>query len=220
MSSTSGTRGIRLANPGNLRHGEPWQGMSEDQPDPDFVKFTAAQFGVRAMGRTLLTYKKKNVLTVRAIIGRWAPPVENDTDAYVDHVAQLLGVTPDEAIDVDDCEIALKLVKAIIKHENANQQPYSDKMLLEGLRMAGIHNAPAKKLTQRGAFQTQGAAAVASGLGLVAAVAEPVKKAADGLEPFQGSPIIGQVVIALLTLAGAATLAGVIREWIKSKRGL
>lgn len=219
MASTT-TRGIRLANPGNLRHGERWQGMADDQPDPDFVKFTAAQFGVRAMGRVLLTYKKKKVSTVRAIISRWAPKVENDTDSYVDHVADLIGVTPDEAIDVDDCEVALKLVKAIIKHENANAMPYSDKMLLEGLRMAGIHNAPAKKLTQRGAFQTQSTAAVASGLGLVAAVAEPVKKAADGLEPFQGSPIIGQVVIGLLTLAGAATLAGVVREWIKTRKGL
>ncbi len=219
MASTT-TRGIRLANPGNLRHGERWQGMAEDQPDPDFVKFTAAQFGVRAMGRVLLTYKKKKVSTVRAIISRWAPKVENDTDAYVDHVADLIGVTPDEAIDVDDCAVALALVKAIIRHENANAMPYSDKMLLEGLRMAGIHNAPAKKLTQRGAFQTQAVGAAASGLGLVAAVAEPVKKAAEGLEPFQGSPIIGQVMIGLLTLAGAATLAGVAREWIKTKKGL
>lgn len=219
-------RGIRLANPGNLRHSrETWLGMAEDQPDPDFVKFTAAQFGVRAIGRTLLTYKKKKVVTVRAIISRWAPKignsgaVENDTDSYVDHVASLLGVTPDEAIDVDDCSVALPLVKAIITHENG-QQPYSDKVLLEGLRMAGIHNAPAKKLAQRGAFQTQAVGAAASGLGLVAAVAEPIKKAADGLEPFQGSPIIGQVMIGLLTLAGAATLAGIAREWIKSKKGL
>lgn len=214
-------RGIRLANPGNLRHGgkEPWQGMADDQPDPDFVKFTATQFGIRAMARVLLTYKKKRVRTPRAIVTRWAPPNENDTDAYVDHVAQVLGVQPDDLIDVDDCSVALPLIKAIILHENG-VQPYSDKVLLEGLRMAGIHNAPPKPLMQRTAFKAQAVAGTASGLGLVATLSEPVKKAADGLEPFTASPMIQQVAIGLVTLAGVAALAGMASEALKRRKGL
>jgi hypothetical protein len=47
-----------------------------------------------------------------------------------------------------------------------------------------------------------------------------VKKAADGLDPFTGSPIIGNVVIGLLTIAGGATLAGVIGTWLKARKGL
>lgn len=221
MASTTTPRGIRLANPGNLRHGgkEPWQGLADDQPDPDFVKFTATQFGIRAMARVLLTYKKKRVRTVRAIISRWAPSVENDTDSYIEHVAQKLGVQPDDLIDVDDCTVALPLIKAIILHENG-VQPYSDKVLLEGLHMAGIQNAPPKKLIDRTAFKAQAVGAAGSGLGAVALIAEPVKKAADGLEPFTASPLIQQIAIGLVTLAGVAALAGMASEAIKRRKGL
>ncbi len=213
-------RGVRLNNPGNLRHSkDKWQGKASEQPDASFVQFTSPQFGIRAMARVLIQYEKAGVNTVRKVIDRWAPAVENDTEAYIAHVAQLLDADPDQIIDIDSFEVMFPLVKAIIAHENANYA-YPDKLVTDALRMAGVHDAPAKKLTEQGGFKTQAVAATASGLGVVAAVAEPVKKAADGLEPFTGSPIIGQVVIGLLTLAGAATLAGVIGTWLKARKGL
>lgn len=212
-------RGIRLKNPGNIRHGDKWDGRSADQPDPDFVKFEQPQFGIRAIARVLISYEKKGINTVRGVINRWAPPNENDTGSYVMHVAGLLSVDPDEVIDIDSYEVMDPLVRAIIRHENG-QQPYSDKVIRDSLRLAGVIGTPKKKLTETGSFKTQAVGAAASGLGLVAAVAEPVKKAADGLEPFTGSPIIGQVVIGLLTLAGAATLAGIVGSWLKARKGL
>jgi hypothetical protein len=224
MADAPTPRGIRNANPGNLRHGDKWQGMADQQTDQDFVQFKTPQFGIRALMRVLITYEKKGYNTVRAIIGRWAPPNENNTEAYVQHVAQQLGVTTDEPLDVDSFEVALPLVKAIIVHENGPRPGggdwYSEKLLTDALRMAGVHDAPNKKLTERGGFKTQATATVASGLGVMAAVAEPVKKAADGLDPFTGSPIIGNVVIGLLTIAGGATLAGVIGTWLKARKGL
>jgi hypothetical protein len=33
------TRGIRNCNPGNIRKGAPWQGLSVDQPGVDFYTF-------------------------------------------------------------------------------------------------------------------------------------------------------------------------------------
>lgn len=213
-------RGLRNHNPGNLRRGkDKWQGLADEQPDPEFWTFEAPQYGIRAIARTLLTYDKKGVNTVRRIINRWAPPVENNTASYIQHVAEKLGVEPDDYIDVDTVEVMRPLVEAIILHENG-RQPYKPQVILDGLRMAGVSDAPKKPLIRQGAFTTQATAAAASGLGVVATVAEPIKKASDGLEPFQGSPIISHIVIALLTIAGIATLAGVVGTWLKHRKGL
>ena len=134
------TRGLRNHNPGNIdRDGTPWQGMAEDQSsDPRFIVFKSAPFGIRAIARVLITYQDKHGLgTVRKIINRWAPPVENDTGAYVQAVAAALGVEANDIIDVHDFEVMRPLVKAIIKHENG-VQPYADSVINYGLSLAGI----------------------------------------------------------------------------------
>lgn len=134
------SRGIRNNNPGNIDRNETkWQGMSKDQSsDPRFIVFDAPEWGIRALAKTLLTYQSKHGLnTVRAIINRWAPPVENNTDAYVNAVAKAVGVGPDSRIDLDNYLTIRPLVEAIIHHENG-QQPYSDKEIDEGLHRAGI----------------------------------------------------------------------------------
>jgi hypothetical protein len=134
------TRGIRNNNPGNIdRDGTPWQGMADDQSsDKRFIVFKSAPYGIRALARVIVTYQDKHGLsTVRRIIGRWAPPVENDTEAYVDAVAASVGVGPDDVINVHDFNVMKPLVKAIIKHENG-VQPYADSVINYGLTLAGI----------------------------------------------------------------------------------
>lgn len=216
-------RGIRLNNPGNIRHGkDKWAGKSAEQPDPSFIKFDTMQHGVRAIARILISYDKCGVNTVATIVARWAPPSENDTEAYIENVASWVNVDPAEVLDIDNCDVMLPLIRAIVRQENglAAAAGLKDKVILEGMRMAGVHGVKPKGLAERGGFKTQAVATAASGLGLAATVAEPVKKAADGLEPFSGSPIISQVVIGLLTIAGAATLAGVVGTWLKARKGL
>ena len=134
------TRGIRNFNPANIdRDGTPWQGMADDQSsDPRFIVFKSAPYGIRACARVLITYQDKHGLnTVRKIINRWAPTVENDTEAYIQAVAASIGVAPDSAIDVHEYEVMKPLVKAIIKHENG-VQPYADSVINYGLTMAGV----------------------------------------------------------------------------------
>lgn len=122
--STSGARGLRNNNPGNIRKSaDQWKGLAAVQDDPAFFKFTHAQYGVRALGRILQTYRNKYGLqTVRDIIGRWAPPNENNTTSYVNSVARALGVTADEPIDV--YARLPDLAAAIIRHENGSN-PYT-----------------------------------------------------------------------------------------------
>ena len=127
-------RGIRNNNPGNIRHGDKWDGLAAVQSDTSFCVFQTPEYGIRAMARVLMNYQRRyGIETVRGIINRWAPPVENDTDAYVDHVAQVVGVDPDEALVV--AEVLPRLIPVIIKHENG-QMPYSDKQIATGIRMA------------------------------------------------------------------------------------
>ncbi len=131
-------RGVRQNNPGNLRHGDHWQGMATDQPDPDFIKFVSPVWGIRALCRTLLTYSGRHGLrTVRTIISRWAPPNENNTDAYVAAVAKAVGVLDGEPIDLSRGDTMRLLVKAIIRHENG-QQPYDDATIDDAMKKAGV----------------------------------------------------------------------------------
>lgn len=138
------TRGERNNNPGNIdRNHIKWKGMSPDQSgDARFIVFTSAVWGIRALARNLLTYSTLypegtpgDIDTVREIVNRWAPPVENDTGAYVKSVASAVGVGADDPIDVTDEELMCRLVKAIIRHENG-RVVYEDDLILDGVQRA------------------------------------------------------------------------------------
>lgn len=115
-------KGIRLNNPGNIVRNEiSWQGMSTMQDDPRFVRFETPVFGIRALMKILQNYYFKYQLdSVRAIINRFAPPVENDTESYIIGVAKQLKVTDNDVIDLEDKSTLITLVQAIIIHENGN----------------------------------------------------------------------------------------------------
>lgn len=131
-------RGIRNNNPGNIdRTAEKWQGMAADQSsDSRFVVFSAPVWGLRALAKVLLSYQRKHGLrTPAAIIGRWAPPVENDTGAYARQVAKALGVGVGDQIDLQQPETLQRILPAIVQHENG-QQPYPTALVAEAVRLA------------------------------------------------------------------------------------
>lgn len=128
-------RGIRNNNPGNIRHGDKWQGLSAEQTDSEFCVFSRPEYGIRALCRVLRTYQRKHGLRdVQSIINRFAPSIENDTDSYIKSVCLKLDVNPETPIDLDETGIMLNLLKAIIRHENG-EQPYTDKQLLNGIKL-------------------------------------------------------------------------------------
>ena len=92
------SRGIRNNNPLNIRRtATRWQGACEEQKDKSFVQFKSMAYGYRAAWKILQSYyghfcRKEEPFTVRNIIGRWAPPVENDTEAYIRNVLVLGGL--------------------------------------------------------------------------------------------------------------------------------
>jgi|TARA_B100000513_G_scaffold192709_1_gene119267 hypothetical protein len=128
-------RGIRNKNPGNIKLGTNWDGLADEQSDPVFCVFKEAVWGIRALMRILLTYRfTHNRKNIDSIIKRWAPPSENDTDAYIVFVSKKMGIEPMEIID-NSIEAYLPLVKAIIQMENG-MQPYDDELIVEGMYKA------------------------------------------------------------------------------------
>ena len=98
------TRGLRNNNPLNIRHSRnKWQGAAATQTDKAFVQFETMAYGYRAAWKILDTYclnfrRKRQAYNVRNIIARWAPPAENDTEAYIHTVVRLSGLGGNESI--------------------------------------------------------------------------------------------------------------------------
>ena len=116
-------RGIRNNNPLNIRRSKDrWKGMAEAQTDGAFVQFKTLEYGWRA-AFWLLTrtyYHQYRLFTIRGIIQKWAPPHENNTRAYIDHVSRLSGIAPDEPIGIPSDQPArwMALATAMAIQEN------------------------------------------------------------------------------------------------------
>lgn len=114
-------RGIRNNNPGNIKITcVKWKGLADVQDDPTFFIFSDMVYGCRALLRLLRTYYEViGCYSVRSIINRYAPPEENDTESYINHVAQKCNVHPDGHLELTK-ENHLILAKAIARHENGS----------------------------------------------------------------------------------------------------
>lgn len=175
-------RGLRLNNPGNIRHSaDKWQGKSASQPDKSFVAFDAPKWGIRALARVLIIYQDKHECdTPREFISRWAPPSENDTEAYVRSVCQASGWMPMQRINMKNYKDASALVVAIIKHENG-QQPYSDTEIEEGLKLAGIVKEPQRGIVAEATNAKTVNATVAATAATITATVAPIASVWDTL---------------------------------------
>jgi len=111
-------RGLRNNNPGNLRKSSSvWMGEVPSD-DPDFVAFESIDWGYRAIFVLLRGYIAKGYDTIEKIINRYAPTIENNSQAYITHVVSLTGIREDTVIDADDSQTLIKIIAAISYHEN------------------------------------------------------------------------------------------------------
>ena len=105
---------LRQYNPGNLMEGK---GMLEKLDDERFATFPTLEAGWNALIRQLDKYAGKNGLksntgitgesTLAEAMGKYAPKYENDTEGYINTLANAMGVTPDTKIkELDNKEWA------------------------------------------------------------------------------------------------------------------
>lgn len=200
-------RGIRNHNPGNIRrNGDPWQGLAERQSDIEFFTFKDPIYGIRALARTLIAYQDKHGLrSIRQIISRWAPPVENNTNAYVRAVASDAGLDADQSLDMHHFDHLLPLAKAIIKHENG-RQPYTDTQLTKALVLAGVEPAKSSLQQTRTVKGGQAATAATAGLGVVEVVQQTIDPARDALMGLTPYLEVAKWLLLAVTLIGIGVM--------------
>lgn len=177
------SRGIRNNNPGNIRKSnDPWQGLADQQPDPEFFTFKDAVYGIRALARILITYYDKyGCDTVHKAIYRWAPENENNSAAYAQDVAARMGVGSTSIIDFHAYVYMRPMVEAIIWHENG-QQPYTSAQIDKGLALACIE-PPQKALAKSSTIKAStigGGVTVATGG--ISAITELAQQAPSAYE--------------------------------------
>ena len=98
------SRGLRNNNPGNLKQtATNWQGQIKPSADPPFAQFSDPVWGARAMIILVKrTYRGYGLNTIRAIITRYAPPSENDTEAYISAVVGKTGLSANRVLSTED----------------------------------------------------------------------------------------------------------------------
>ncbi|BDC37925.1 hypothetical protein [Paraburkholderia terrae] len=100
--------GIRNNNPGNIRNA-----------DGTFRQYADMATGQQAAYDNLSAYATKHgINTVAGAITRWAPPNENDTQAYIADVARRTGLDPNQKIDLTNPQVQRLVGGAIFAHEN------------------------------------------------------------------------------------------------------
>lgn len=128
VKNTFTPRGIRNHNPGNIEWiadaAKRWRGMIA--ADGRYGIFDTPANGVRAIGGELKASIRKGHTIAQAIY-EWAPPVENDSDAYVGAVAKAVGAASASRLTSD---MLPAVALAIIKHENG-QQPYDPALVAQ-----------------------------------------------------------------------------------------
>lgn len=118
IGKSSLPRGVRNNNPGNLNYAGQAGATKEDGPNGRFAKFSTMEEGVGALAKQIKRYEARGDDTLRAIINKYAPSSENDTQAYLGAMSKQLGVGYDQKLDPNDNAQLMALVKGIISHEN------------------------------------------------------------------------------------------------------
>ena len=145
-------RGIRNNNPLNIRRStDRWVGVREEQTDKSFVQFKSMAYGYRAAWRTLQSYynrfcQQSKAFTVRNIIHRWAPPNENDTEAYIRTVLTLSGIGAQENLlppeNVDSYGRLSKMMAAMTCMEcGIRMNQVDEEAIFQGYKLAFPENS-------------------------------------------------------------------------------
>ena len=131
------SRGIRNNNVGNLKIGsDDWMGMipHDKNTDGNFEQFKKWKWGVRAM---IIVVRdaymgKRNLHTIRGIIGRYAPQekVEGEERSYFVNLRKLTGFDPDDVLG-DDKETLRILIKAMGDIETGEKGIITDQQFNE-----------------------------------------------------------------------------------------
>jgi hypothetical protein len=88
--------------------------------------------GIRAMDDNLKVYGTKHKInTLRGVISRYAPSSENDTEGYINFVAQRTGLKPDQEIDLTNPAVRHVISGPMILMEKGGQNIFGSKSAVQ-----------------------------------------------------------------------------------------
>ena len=120
------SRGLENRNPGNIRRSAVRYKGETESDDAAFKTFASTAWGYRAMFVLLDSYSRKGYRTIRQMISRYAPPIENHTENYIRCVAEWSGIGADEPLDTQSGEMMIPVVAAMSRVENGRPAILSD----------------------------------------------------------------------------------------------
>lgn len=212
-------RGLLINNPLNVKWNarNKWQGQAVGNRDGALEAFVSPQAGVRAAWKIMFKYRDRGLDTIQEIIGDrngWAPPPKyapedkNETERYIEFVEKRMGIPRQVPIEIDDADTALRMIRAMGRFEQGVELPYSDAVILEGLRSAGVVNAPVPVLGKT--LEGVGAKISAGGVGGVSTI-EVGYDLIDQIEPFKATLIeLAPMITAAKYILLAITVAGIL----------
>lgn len=210
-------RGIRNNNPLNIEKSakNKWQGKLAKSTDRRFEQFINPVMGLRAGAVLMINhYDRRKANTIRKMVGIWAPPGENDTEAYVEHVANLANVGPDETVSFHEYAILRPVLQAMVAHENG-QDPYTDAQYDQAIALAGV--VPNKSLNKSGTIKATTVGTVSTvGAGAIDGFQDTLNTAAGQLQDL--APMLdyakwGLLAVTLISMAYVAY-----RRWDDHRR--
>ncbi|WP_262499904.1 lytic transglycosylase catalytic [Photorhabdus heterorhabditis] len=149
-------RGLRNNNPGNLNFvGQ--RGATLESPGGRFARFETAFEGLRALSRQLTLYASRGLTTIRDIITTYAPPSENDTEAYIAGMSKWLGVDQNAKLNLQDPQTLTAMMNGIIHHENG-RNPYSSELMGKAARAGSGSVQQTTNITVHGATDAKATA--------------------------------------------------------------
>lgn len=143
------SRGERNNNPLNMNYVGQRNSVLEDGKGARFAKFNTPYDGLSATVNQLLRYYDgkttgKKLQTVEDIIKTWAPSSDNnDTDGYINRVANELKVLPSQILDLRDPDVMKALMHAMSKVEIGKPLPYPDSLINAAIKGTGDPTANA-----------------------------------------------------------------------------
>jgi hypothetical protein len=192
VEKLEGTRAWRNNNPGNIEYGEFAKSSGAVGSDGRFAVFPSYEAGRAAKKKLLWDTKGYSGKTIAEAINRYAPPSENDTNAYTSTVSSAVGVpvdTPMSSLSEDQKEAMLDAMERV-----------------EGFR-AGQASPASGGTTEAQQGRPSDANAVASRAGEATQRAVTATSGAPMTMPSGGAPAApvttGEVVVADATLPEA-----------------
>lgn len=111
---------IITKNPLNIRYNSRNQWLGQSGQYKGFCMFKSVSYGFRAAYWLLNGYIKRDINTIEAIVSRWAPSCENDTENYINFVSNDVMIPRNKKLtsqSIHDYWTIIMILRAMAKME-------------------------------------------------------------------------------------------------------